>query len=83
MSVMEMSHRSKAFEAIVQERRPICGKLMGIPDTHAVLFLQGGASLQFAMIPHEPARAGTECGLRGYRQLGAERRIKEGKLAAG
>ena len=51
MSVMEMSHRSKAFDQIIQEAEKDLRDLMHIPDNHKVLFLQGGASLQFAMIP--------------------------------
>lgn len=51
MSVMEMSHRSKAFETIIQEAESDLRELMGIPDNYKVLFLQGGASQQFAMIP--------------------------------
>lgn len=51
MSVMEMSHRSKAFEQIITEAEQDIRDLMGIPDNYKVLFLQGGASQQFAMIP--------------------------------
>ena len=51
MSVMEMSHRSKAFETIIQEAEADLRELMDIPDNYKVLFLQGGASQQFAMIP--------------------------------
>lgn len=51
MSVMEMSHRSKAYQAIVDEAEADLRKLMGIPANYKVLFLQGGASQQFAMIP--------------------------------
>ena len=51
MSVMEMSHRSKAYEAIINEAEADLRELMGIPDNYKVLFLQGGASQQFAMIP--------------------------------
>ncbi|RGO28500.1 3-phosphoserine/phosphohydroxythreonine transaminase [Dorea sp. OM02-2LB] len=51
MSVMEMSHRSKAFEEIINEAEQDLRDLMGIPDNYKVLFLQGGASQQFAMIP--------------------------------
>lgn len=51
MSVMEMSHRSKAFDQIIQEAEKDLRELMNIPDNYKVLFLQGGASLQFAMIP--------------------------------
>lgn len=51
MSVMEMSHRSKAFDNIIKEAEADLRKLMNIPDNYKVLFLQGGASQQFAMIP--------------------------------
>ncbi|MDY4079497.1 MAG: 3-phosphoserine/phosphohydroxythreonine transaminase [Clostridium sp.] len=51
MSVMEMSHRSKAFEEIIQTAEADLRDLMNIPDNYKVLFLQGGASQQFAMIP--------------------------------
>ncbi|MFP4521943.1 MAG: 3-phosphoserine/phosphohydroxythreonine transaminase [Fibrobacterota bacterium] len=51
MSVMEMSHRSKDFDAIITEAEANFRKLLGISDDYAVLFLQGGASTQFAMIP--------------------------------
>ena len=51
MSVMEMSHRSKAFEEIIQTAEKDLRELMNIPDNYKVLFLQGGASQQFAMIP--------------------------------
>ena len=51
MSVMEMSHRSKAFEEIITAAEQDLRDLMNIPDNYKVLFLQGGASQQFAMIP--------------------------------
>lgn len=51
MSVMEMSHRSKAYETIIQEAESDLRDLLQIPDNYKVLFLQGGASTQFAMIP--------------------------------
>ena len=51
MSVMEMSHRSKAFEEIINGAEADLRELMNIPDNYKVLFLQGGASQQFAMIP--------------------------------
>lgn len=51
MSVMEMSHRSKAFEGIITDAEKDLRELMNIPDNYKVLFLQGGASQQFAMIP--------------------------------
>ena len=50
-SVMEMSHRSKVFDDIIKEAEADLRDLMHIPDNYKVLFLQGGASLQFAMIP--------------------------------
>ena len=51
MSVMEMSHRSKAFEEIIKTAESDLRELIHIPDNYKVLFLQGGASQQFAMIP--------------------------------
>ena len=51
MSVMEMSHRSKTYQAIIDEAEADLRELMGIPENYKVLFLQGGASQQFAMIP--------------------------------
>ncbi len=51
MSVMEMSHRSKAYQAIIDEAEADLRELMNIPDNYKVLFLQGGASQQFVMIP--------------------------------
>ena len=51
MSVMEMSHRSKVFQEIIDEAEADLRDLLQIPDNYKVLFLQGGASQQFAMIP--------------------------------
>ena len=51
MSVMEMSHRSPAYEAIIGEAETLLRKLMNIPENYKVLFLQGGASTQFAAVP--------------------------------
>ena len=51
MSVMEMSHRSKTYQKIIDAAQADLRELMGIPDNYRVLFLQGGASQQFAMIP--------------------------------
>jgi phosphoserine aminotransferase len=50
-SVMEMSHRSKDFKPIIEKTEALLRSLMGIPPNYKVLFLQGGASLQFSMIP--------------------------------
>jgi len=58
MSVMEMSHRSAAFEGIIQKAEADLRILMGLGSDHAVLFLQGGASLQFAMVPANLRAAG-------------------------
>ena len=51
MSIMEASHRGKDYEAVHNEAADNVRKLLNIGDTHAVLFLQGGASAQFAMVP--------------------------------
>jgi len=51
MSVMEMSHRSADYEAIIEKAEMDLRQLMSIPDDYRVLFLQGGASLQFSMVP--------------------------------
>ena len=51
MSVMEMSHRSKAFDTIIKEAEADLRDLLSVPDNYKVLFLQGGASQQFAMVP--------------------------------
>ena len=59
MSVMEMSHRSAAFDRIIKEAEQDLRDLVGIPSNYKVLFLQGGAHLQFAMIPMNLMRHGT------------------------
>ncbi len=51
MSVMEMSHRSPAYEAIIADAQKLFRELMNIPDNYKVLFLQGGASTEFAAVP--------------------------------
>ena len=51
MSVMEMSHRSKEYDDIIKKTEELFHTVMGIPDTYKVLFLQGGATQQFAMVP--------------------------------
>ncbi len=50
-SVMEMSHRSKVYGGIIESAESLLREVMGIPDNYKVLFLQGGASSQFAMVP--------------------------------
>lgn len=51
MSVMEMSHRSKAYLEIITEAESLLRELMSVPDNYRILFLQGGASMQFSMVP--------------------------------
>lgn len=58
MSVMEMSHRSPSFKSIIQEAEQDLRDLAGIPDNYRVLFLQGGGSTQFAMVPMNLMRTG-------------------------
>ena len=58
MSVMEMSHRSKAYQTIIDEAEADLRALMGIPENYKVLFMQGGASQQFAAIPMNLMRNG-------------------------
>ena len=52
LSIMEISHRSKDFEAILKESKDLLRELLDIPAGYSILFLQGGASLQFSMIPY-------------------------------
>ncbi len=59
MSVMEMSHRSKEFELIIQTAEADLRELMDIPANYKVMFLQGGGSLQFAMLPMNLRPAGS------------------------
>src|SRR5512142_438921 len=58
MSVMEISHRSKEFESVIQTAEADLRELIGIPANYKVMFLQGGASLQFAMVPMNLRAAG-------------------------
>lgn len=51
MSVLEISHRSKEFGSIMDEARNLVRELMGVPQNYQILFLQGGASIHFAMVP--------------------------------
>lgn len=52
MSIMEISHRSKDFEAVLKEAKDLMRELLDIPSGYSILFLHGGASLQFSMIPN-------------------------------
>lgn len=58
MSVMEMSHRSKVYDAIIKEAEALLREVMAIPDNYKVLFLQGGASMQFASVPMNLLKTG-------------------------
>ncbi|MFM2156994.1 MAG: phosphoserine aminotransferase [Bacteroidota bacterium] len=51
LSILEISHRSKGYEAVMKEARSLVRELLNVPTTHEVLFLHGGASTQFAMVP--------------------------------
>jgi len=79
MSIMEISHRSSQYEQLNEETQALMKELMGIPDGYKVLFLQGGASTQFAMIPMNFLKPGT---VAQYVHTGswAEKAIKEAKL---
>lgn len=61
MSVMEMSHRSKVFQQIIDEAEADLRKLMGIPDNYKVLFIQGGGTVQFSMVPLNLMKNGVAC----------------------
>lgn len=58
MSVMEMSHRSKVYDGIIKDCERLLREVMGIPEGYRVMFLQGGASLQFAMVPMNLLKTG-------------------------
>lgn len=79
MSVMEISHRSREFQAIVDGAEAGIRRLMKVPEDYAVLFLQGGASLQFAMLPLNLRRPGKSA---DYVDTGswATRAIKEARI---
>lgn len=78
MSVMEMSHRSKVYDTIIKEAEQDLRDLMNIPDNYKVLFLQGGASQQFAMIPMNLMKKGKA----GYIVTGqwAKKAFQEGQI---
>jgi phosphoserine aminotransferase len=59
-SVLEISHRSAAFGAVIEEAEGNLRELLGVPATHRILFLQGGASLQFSMVPMNLLRGTAE-----------------------
>lgn len=69
MSVMEMSHRSKAFDGIIKQAEADLRTLLSIPDNYKVLFVQGGASTQFAAIPLNFTQEGEQFLLPCHRAL--------------
>lgn len=79
MSILEISHRSKDFQAVIDEATANIKELMRLPDNYSVLFLQGGASTQFTMVPMNLLRNGDTA---GYVNTGtwAKKAIKEAKL---
>ena len=79
MSVMEISHRSKTFEALLQGAIAGIRELAGVPANYKILFLQGGASLQFSMVPMNLLRKGSTA---DYIDTGtwAAKAVKEAKL---
>ena len=52
LSLMEMSHRTKDFQAVMDEAQDLFKELLGIPEGYSVLFVGGGASLEFCMVPY-------------------------------
>ena len=79
MSIMEMSHRGKEYDAVHQEALANLRTLLKLPDSHAVLLLQGGATMQFGMIPMNLLAAGQTA---DYVNAGAwgKKAISEAKL---
>ena len=82
MSILEISHRSKTFDEIIEGCEADLRTLAGIPDDYQVLFLQGGASLQFSMVPMNLLPAG---GSADYIVTGAwsQKAVKEAKRVGG
>src|SRR5262245_1485201 len=78
MSILEISHRSKAFESILAQAEADIRSLAGVPSNYRVLFLQGGASLQFSMVPMNLLAAGATA---DYIDCGswADKAVKEAK----
>ncbi len=79
LSLLEISHRSKSFEKVMDESRELVKELLGLNEHYQVLFLGGGASLQFAMVPYNLLRTD---GTAGYVNTGvwANKAIKEAKM---
>jgi phosphoserine aminotransferase len=79
MSILEISHRSKDFQAVIDEASSLIREILGLSDAYKVLFLQGGASTQFAMVPMNLMQPGDSA---AYVNTGtwAKRALKEAKL---
>ena len=86
MSVMEMSHRSKVYQQIIDEAEADLRTLMGIPNNYKVLFLQGGATLQFSMIPMNLMKNGLACyvetGAWSKKAIAEAKKVGEVKIVA-
>ena len=80
MSVMEMSHRSKMYQQIIDEAEADLRNLMAIPDNYKVLFLQGGASQQFTAVPMNLCALPGANGKADYILTGMSRRQPQGRL---
>jgi phosphoserine aminotransferase len=86
MSIMEHSHRGKVYEGLQRETAAQLTRLLGIPETHEVLFLQGGASLQFALVPMNFLHPGKSadyvvCGVWGEKAFEEARRVGTARAA--
>jgi len=79
MSIMEHSHRGKQYEAVHNETIALLTELMAIPDTHQVLFMQGGASTQFALVPMN-LRTDTHAGDYVITDVWGQKAYKEAKI---
>ena len=79
MSILEISHRSKAFEAILAQAEADIRSLANIPANYKVLFLQGGASLQFSMVPMNLLAAGATADYIDHAARGPRRRSRKRK----
>ena len=82
MSILEISHRSKPFDEIIEGAEADMRALAGIPDDYHVLFLQGGASLQFSMVPMNLLPAGGYGRLHRDRRRGRRRRSRKRSASA-
>ena len=82
MSILEISHRSKAFESILAQAEADIRSLAGIPANYKVLFLQGGASLQFSMVPMNLLTPGRDGRLHRRRIVGGRRPSRKRRRSA-